>query len=125
MPSVVHFEICADDAPRAMKFYEETFGWTFRKYPGTENDDEYYLIDTHKESVGINGGMFLRGELMTGNIHTIDVPDIDEYAAKVVAGGGEIVTDKSHIPNVGYLIYCKDTEGSVFGIIEYVKKETK
>lgn len=32
MNRVVHFEIQADDLDRAQKFYEDVFGWTFKKW---------------------------------------------------------------------------------------------
>jgi len=31
MPSIVHFEIPADDIERAQKFYTELFGWQIEK----------------------------------------------------------------------------------------------
>ncbi len=43
---------------------------------------------------------------------------VDEMAAKVTSHGGKIVLPKMAIPGVGYLVYCQDTEGIVFGIME-------
>ena len=39
MPTIVHFEIPADDVDRAKKFYSELFGWKMEKWPGTEVKD--------------------------------------------------------------------------------------
>ena len=40
-----------------------------------------------------------------------------KVAAKVVAGGGQIVLPKMAIPGVGYLAYCTDPAGLIFGIM--------
>ena len=40
MPSIVHFEIYADEVLRATKFYSEVFGWQMHKWDGPE---EYWL----------------------------------------------------------------------------------
>ena len=39
MPTICHFEIPADDIPRAQKFYSELFDWKIEKYQ--ESDMEY------------------------------------------------------------------------------------
>ena len=38
--------------------------------------------------------------------------------AKVEAGCGQVVTPKTPIPGMGYVAYCKDTAGNVFGLFE-------
>jgi predicted enzyme related to lactoylglutathione lyase len=49
--------------------------------------------------------------------NTIDVPSVDEFAKKVTEQGGKVVVPKMAIPGVGYMAYCMDTEGNVFGIM--------
>ena len=51
-------------------------------------------------------------------INTIDVPNLDEYIAKVKSNGGDIVVEKMKVPGVGYLVYAKDVEGTVFGMLQ-------
>jgi len=41
MPTIVHFDLPADDVERAKKFYEKLFDWKFDKVPMP-----YYLIET-------------------------------------------------------------------------------
>ena len=44
MPTIVHFEIPADDVERSKKFYSDLFGWKiekFRRQTGSE-DMEYW-----------------------------------------------------------------------------------
>jgi predicted enzyme related to lactoylglutathione lyase len=50
-------------------------------------------------------------------VNSIEVPLLDEFAAKIEANGGTIVMPKMAIPGVGWLAYAKDTEGSIFGIM--------
>jgi uncharacterized protein len=114
MPRVVHFEISADDAERAVKFYTDVFGWEIKKWDGPL---EYYLVNTGSEGPGINGGVFKR-KGPVGHVNTVGVPNVDEFAAKITASGGQVVVPKMTIPGIGYLIYCKDTEDSVFGILQ-------
>ena len=115
MPKVVHFEITADQPERAVEFYQNIFGWKVNKWDGPQ---EYWLIDTGDNGEnGISGGISKRQENWNGVQNTIEVESVDDYAEKVKNAGGEIVTPKHAVPKVGYLIYCKDTEGNQFGII--------
>jgi predicted enzyme related to lactoylglutathione lyase len=115
MPRVVHFEVSADDLDRARKFYGDVFGWSFQDW----NGGEYVLVKTGEDGEpGINGGIFKRPDQMTGHINTIDVPSLDEYTEKVTGSGGTLMMPKMAIPGVGWLAYFKDTEGSMFGLME-------
>jgi predicted enzyme related to lactoylglutathione lyase len=116
MPRVVHFEVSADDPERAVAFYKDVFGWEVHKWDGPE---AYWLIKTGPDGQpGINGGLFVRKGPMTGHVNTVDVPSVDEFAAKIEAHGGTIVLPKMAIPGIGWLSYAKDTEGSIFGIMQ-------
>jgi len=119
MPRVVHFEISADDMERAEKFYTDVFGWQFTKWEGDDNPEPYRLVKTgEQDEHGIDGGMFQRRGSMTGHVNTVAVPNVDEYAERVTGSGGKVVVPKMAIPGVGHLVYCQDTEGSLFGIIQ-------
>jgi hypothetical protein len=50
--------------------------------------------------------------------NTIDVPSVDKFLKKIVEAGGEVVQKKTAVPGVGYMAYCADTEGNIFGIME-------
>ncbi|MCA1633252.1 MAG: VOC family protein [Acidobacteria bacterium] len=117
MPRVIHFEISADEAERALKFYSEVFDWKTQKWEGPE---DYWLVMTGEGGPGINGGLYRRHEGMSFNTHvnTIDVPSVEDYLARVEAAGGKRVTGKITLPGVGYLAYCQDTEGNTFGIMQ-------
>jgi predicted enzyme related to lactoylglutathione lyase len=115
MPRVVHFEVMAADPQRARQFYANVFGWEITKWEGPE---EYWLISSGPDDQpGINGGIGQsRGEPLT--VNTVDVPSIDAYTEKVVASGGKVVLPKMAVPGVGWLVYCQDTEGIVFGMMQ-------
>jgi predicted enzyme related to lactoylglutathione lyase len=118
MPRVVHFEISADEPERALKFYTDVFGWNTQKWEGPQ---EYWLVNTGEDSQpGINGGLMRRQSEMSyaNNVNTVDVPSVDEYVARVSASGGKILVPKMPLPGLGYLAYCLDTEGNMFGIMQ-------
>ena len=121
MPRVVHFEIHAGDAERAINFYEKVFAWTFQKWEGPM---PYWLVVTGPDDQrGINGGLVPRrgeidGESVIAYVCTVDVEGIEASIATVEASGGTVVVPKMPIPGVGWLVYCKDTEGNIFGMMQ-------
>ena len=121
MPRVIHFEIHADNPERAVKFYTKTLGWRFQKWNGPQ---EYWLITTGpSEKPGIDGGLIRRqgpqaGDAVIAYVCTVDVPDVDNYTKKATDAGGKVVVSKMPIPGLGWLVYCKDTEGNIFGMMQ-------
>jgi predicted enzyme related to lactoylglutathione lyase len=110
------FAINADDVPRARKFYELVFGWSFEPW-GPPN---FYLIDTSNEPP-IKGALqerreLARGQKMIGFECTITVADIDKTLRAIEANGGRLAAPKFHIPTVGTVAYFFDTEGNVAGL---------
>jgi predicted enzyme related to lactoylglutathione lyase len=120
MPNTLSFfAINADDVPRARRFYETVFGWSFEPW-GPPN---FYLIETGKEQAAVRGGLQERRELapgqkMIGFECTISVANIDQAIRAIEANGGRIAAPKFHIPTVGTVAYFSDTEGNVAGIIQ-------
>jgi predicted enzyme related to lactoylglutathione lyase len=115
MPRPIHFEIAADDTERAVKFYENVFGWKSSKWDGPF---DYYLVSTGKSPEhGIDGGITKR-RAKEQTTNTIGVDSVDQYAAKIREAGGQITMPKSAIPGIGWLVMALDSEGNAFGIIE-------
>ncbi len=114
MPRPIHFEIPADQPDRAVRFYEQVFGWQFQKWDGPM---PYWLVRTG-EGCGIDGGLMNRAHPGQGTVNTVDVPSCDECVRKVEAAGGKIVMPKMAVPGVGWLAYCADTEGNTFGVMQ-------
>jgi len=121
MPRVIHFEIHADQPERAIRFYEAVLDWAFRKWDGPQ---DYWIITTGpQDQPGINGGLVRRigkvsGDAVIAYVCTVDVPALDQYTQKAVQQGGQVVLPRMPIPGVGWLAYCKDTEGNIFGMME-------
>ena len=121
MNRVVHFEIHAEDPQRAILFYSTCFFWQFHSWGGPE---DYWLITTGpKEEPGINGGLIRRrgtidGEAVIAYVCTIEVASLDGQLEKVQQAGGTIALARMPIPGVGWLAYCKDTEGNIFGMMQ-------
>ena len=119
MPHVAHYAINADDVERARRFYETVFGWTLTAWgpPG------FYQIDDGTEG-GVRGALQQRRELTDGQRTvgfecTIAVEDLDAVEAAVTAEGGEVAMARSVIHGVGTLMFFRDTEGNVFGAMQY------
>ena len=129
MNRVIHFEIHAADPERAAGFYRDVFGWDIREWtiPGVEvpKENRYWLVNTGPESErGINGGILFRrggapaeGQAVNAYVCTIGVASVDEYTNKTVAAGGSVAVPKMPIKGVGWLAYCKDPEGNIFGLM--------
>ena len=121
MPRVIHFEIHAADPERAVNFYQTLFGWTFQKWEGPM---DYWLITTGpNEQPGINGGLVRRqgeidGQAVIAYVCTVDVENLDASVQTAVDNGGQIALPKMPIPGMGWLAYCKDTEGNIFGMMQ-------
>lgn len=117
MPTIVHFDISADDIGRATKFYSELFDWRFEKLPGPV---DYALIVTRTLSgeEGLGGGMGKREKPDERITNFVGVPSVDEYIKKAEELGGRVVQPKTAVPNTGYLAVCLDTENNTFGLWE-------
>ena len=117
MPTIVHFDIPADDPERAKRFYEQLFDWKIEQPPGPLS---YYLIGTTDlaGNPGIGGGMGQRQQPDEQVKHFVGVESIDAYIEKVEALGGSVVAPRMTVLGWGYLAICRDTEQNVFGLWE-------
>lgn len=116
MPRPIHFEIPAENPQRAMNFYSTVFGWKFEKWAGPM---DYWLIKTGQPGEpGIDGGMMPRHDPQQPCVNTIGIANLDDVLKTVDANGGQCVVPKMAVPGVGWLAYCKDTEGHIFGLMQ-------
>jgi len=112
----IHFEIPAENPQRAIGFYSGVFGWKFTKWDGPM---DYWIISTGAApEPGIDGGLLPRRDPNQPCVNTVGVANLDESVASVEAHGGSIAVPKMAIPGVGWLAYCKDTEGHIFGMMQ-------
>ena len=120
MPRVAHFEIHAEHPEQLAAYYGELFGWEMQHLAHIN----YWLIDTSSgEEPGINGGLLQRhghkaaeGQAVNAYVCTVNVPSVDAYVAKATKGGATIALPKMAIPGVGWVAYCKDPDGNIFGL---------
>ena len=130
MPSIVHFEIPADDIERTRKFYSDLFGWKIEKWSGTDSGEltsaaagqsmEYWMVTTtdDKGNKALGGGMMKRQMPEHHITNYIGVKSVDEYMSKVKNLGGKVVAPKHAVPGMGYFALCLDTENNSFAIWE-------
>jgi predicted enzyme related to lactoylglutathione lyase len=120
--AVVHFEIPADDVPRAQAFYREAFGWQVNEVPGmnytlvstTETDED----GTVTTPGAINGGLMARQGPITAPVITIETEDIDATLQLVEKLGGAVTLPRIAVGEMGFAAYFTDTEGNVVGLWE-------
>jgi predicted enzyme related to lactoylglutathione lyase len=115
-----HFAINADDVPRAKRFYEEVFGWTFTPW----GPPDFY--QTRDAGDGFLGALQGRRELAPGmRLNALEnsfgVEDLAAVITAIEAGGGKIVMPRFRIEGVGDLIFFQDPEGNVLGAMQYDK----
>jgi predicted enzyme related to lactoylglutathione lyase len=130
MNRVVHFEIHATDPERAATFYTNVFGWQIKEWviPGVQipHENRYWLVTTGAPGKpGIDGGILVRrglapveGQAVNAFVCTVDVASVDECVAKAQQAGGTVALPKMAIKGVGWVAYCKDTEGNTFGMMQ-------
>jgi len=114
-----YFEIQADDVSRAVKFYEEIFGWKFLR--DEKIPVEYWRIETE----GPRGGLLKRPAKVpppqsgtNAFVCSMEVVNFDETAEKILAKGGQVALPKFAIPGVCWQGYFLDNEGNTFGLFQ-------
>jgi len=116
MPRVIHFEIPADNPERAAKFYKKVFNWEINMWAGPV---KYWLVKTGEDKEpGINGAITEKSANVKVTTNTISVASYEDAVKKIVEAGGKVLMPKMAVPGVGYMTYCLDTEGNVFGIMQ-------
>ncbi|HEX4104028.1 MAG TPA: VOC family protein [Candidatus Paceibacterota bacterium] len=128
----IHFEVQADDAERAKKFYENVLGWKIEKTSMPGVGMEYWIMKTG-EGPGIDGGMYRRkdnsGRAMNSFDCTILVDDMDKVIAAIKASGGKIQAwegkEKWEMQGLGWFSRAVDTEGNVFGLLQATEWQPK
>jgi len=81
------------------------------------------VITGPDDQPGINGGLLRRqgeidGQAVIAYVCTVDVADVDASLQTALANDAQIALPKMPIPGVGWLVYCKDTEGNIFGMMQ-------
>jgi predicted enzyme related to lactoylglutathione lyase len=110
-------ELMTTDAPAAMKFYQQVFGWQ----PGQTMDmgpaGLYQIFDRPH---GMIGGMMNRPPEMANvppnwQIY-FRVPDVHAAAERITAAGGKILNGPMEIPDGDWVVNAMDPQGAAFGL---------
>jgi predicted enzyme related to lactoylglutathione lyase len=112
---IVHFELPADDPARCIRFYQQAFGWRFEKWEGPM---DYWMVKTG-DGPGIDGGLARREQPGQPATNVISVPSVDDIVKAVTAAGGAVAVPKMAVPTVGWTAYFTDTEGTLFGVMQF------
>ena len=130
IPTIVHFEIPADDVERARKFYSTLFGWKIEKIEVKKDGAsmDYWIIststqrkDSSEKSSQLEGGLIKRQHPQQPNLNYISVTSIEEYSSKVKELAGKVVLPKTEITGYGFFAVCMDTENNAFALWESQK----
>jgi predicted enzyme related to lactoylglutathione lyase len=126
-PTIIHFEIPAEDVDKLKSFYENLFGWKIMKTPG--DFMEYWVIQTvpiddqgMPKRLGVNGGMYKKQSESNIPVNYIRVEDIDRALVKVVKLGGKVTMGKQEVPGIGYVAQIRDPEGNPIAMIHPVRE---
>ncbi|MBY0370907.1 VOC family protein [bacterium] len=118
MPRITHIELNSAIPESLGSFYSKVFGWIFQKKQ-TGNENYWFLFTGMGASeAGINAGIKPQSTPKLQWVPTIHVDGIDAALKKIVDNGGKITHPKRAVTSTGYLAYCEDPEGNLFGILE-------
>jgi predicted enzyme related to lactoylglutathione lyase len=115
----VWYELMTTDVVAAKRFYENVVGWKTEDVPMPGMT--YTLVKAGDAQVA--GLMTLPKEASDAGLKPcwvgyIAVPDVDQFAKKVVSLGGKLHREPSDIPNVGRFAVVADPQGVIFNLFK-------
>lgn len=110
-------ELMTTDAPAAMKFYEQVFGWQPTQ---TMDMGPAGMYQVFNRPHGMIGGMMNKPPEMA-NVPPnwqlyFRVPDVHAAAERVKANGGQIVNGPMELPDGDWIANAIDPQGAAFGL---------
>jgi predicted enzyme related to lactoylglutathione lyase len=107
-------ELLAVDWEKALAFYRELFDWQ-KAAAEVEAEDTYQLFSAGGQTIG---GMFNKRpmEPLPFWLFYFNVEDIDAAAARVTAGGGQVVSGPLDLPSGFRIARCRDPQGAAFAL---------
>ena len=108
-----HIEICTTDLKKAEEFYSKLFGWQIK----SGELPDYAGIDTGKEP---GGGLMKVDQVKPGEgvMVYVCVEDVEKTLSAAKELGGEIVKEKTEIPNIGWFGLFSDLDGNTIGVFK-------
>ena len=110
-------ELMTTDAPAAMKFYTELFGWKQSETMDMGEMGKYYMFNRPH---GMIGGMMNKPPQMASvppnwQIY-FRVPDINVAAERIKANGGQILNGPMEVPGGDWVLNAMDPQGAAFSL---------
>jgi uncharacterized protein len=94
---------------------DDIYGWKVTWWAGSPG---YWLISAGQNERDVDdcrAGLPLAAD---ASLEVASTPAIDQFVATVKTRGGKVIVPKMTVPGKGWLVYCQDTEGTVFGIVQ-------
>ena len=111
------FEIYVQDMPRAIAFYEDVFGSSFRQL--TAAPLEMWAFDGHPEAAGAPGALVKMDGFDSGGNSVIVYFSSDDCAiehARALEAGGKSIRPKTSIAPFGFIALVEDPDGNRIGM---------
>jgi predicted enzyme related to lactoylglutathione lyase len=110
-------ELMTTDAPAAMKFYQEVFGWQPSQAMDMGEMGTYQMFDRPH---GMIGGMMNKPPQMANvppnwQIY-FRVADVHAAADRIKANGGQILNGPMEVPGGDWIVNAMDPQGAAFGL---------
>ena len=109
-------ELATTDPEAALAFYAGQFGWGKGDAMPMGALGEYRFINHHGGMIGAVMRNPANGPPPLWHFY-FAVPDIDQTAATVSAGGGAVHQGPSEIPGGDFMIVATDPQGALFGAV--------
>ena len=110
-------ELMTTDAPAAMRFYEEVFGWQPSEAMDMGEMGQYQMFNRPH---GMIGGMMNKPKELAHvpphwGIYFL-VPDINAAADRIKANGGKILNGPMEVPGGDQVVNAMDPQGAAFSL---------
>jgi hypothetical protein len=110
-------ELMTSDAPAAMTFYQQVFGWQPSQAMDMGPVGTYQMFDRPH---GMIGGMMNKPPEMASvppnwQIY-FRVPDVHAAAERIKANGGQILNGPMEVPGGDWIVNAMDPQGAAFGL---------
>jgi uncharacterized protein len=111
-------ELMTTDAPAALKFYTDVFGWQPSETMDMGPMGKYYMFN--RPAVGMIGGMMNKPPEMA-NVPPhwaiyFRVPDINVAVERIKANGGQVVNGPMEVPGGDMILNAIDPQGAAFSL---------
>jgi uncharacterized protein len=113
---VAWHELYTTDAPAAMKFYAELFGWKEYDPHDMGPMGKYYMFGRDR----MLGGMMTKtpemAQVPTNWGLYFTVPDVNAGGERVKANGGQVLNGPMEVPGGDWIVNCLDPQGAAFSL---------